>query len=165
MTTPNITLDPMTDDEFKAWMEPTIRDYAAQHVASGNWPAEDALELAKTETLTLLPDGVRTKDHHLYTTRDAATGEPAGVLWINVRTKAGKVEAFIYDIVINEDRRGQGYGRATMLACVERARELGAQRVGLHVFGNNTVARGLYTSLGFIETDVQMSLPLETEAG
>jgi len=165
MTIPEITLDPMTNEEFKAWVEPTIRDYAAQHVASGNWPAEDALELARTETRTLLPDGARTKDHYLYTARDAATGEHAGVLWINIRAKAGKVEAFIYDIVINEDRRGRGYGRATMLACVERARELGAQSIGLHVFGDNTVARGLYRSLGFVETNVQMSLPLETEAG
>jgi ribosomal protein S18 acetylase RimI-like enzyme len=165
MTIPKITLDPMTDEEFTAWVEPTIRDYAAHHVAAGTWSAEDALELARTQTLTLLPGGVRTKDQYLYTTRDAATGEQAGVLWINVRTKAGRTEAFIYDIVIAEERRGQGYGRATMLACVERARELGADSVGLHVFGDNTVARKLYTSLGFIETSVQMSLPLTAEAG
>jgi ribosomal protein S18 acetylase RimI-like enzyme len=164
MTTPKIALDPMTDDEFKAWIEPMIRDYAAQHVASGNWAAEDALELAKAQTLGLLPDGVRTKEHYLYTTRDAATGEAVGILWINVRAKAGRAEAFIYDIAINEDRRGRGYGRAAMLACVARARELGAAGIGLHVFGDNTVARALYTSLGFIETNVQMSLPLETEA-
>ena len=87
------------------------------------------------------------------------------MLWINIRPKVGKTEAFIYDIVIDEDRRGRGYGRATMLACVARARELGAQSIGLHVFGDNAVARGLYTSLGFVETNVQMSLPLETEAG
>jgi ribosomal protein S18 acetylase RimI-like enzyme len=164
MTTPKITLDPMTDEEFTAWVEPTIRDYAAQHVAAGNWPAEDALELARTQTLTLLPDGVRTREQYLYTTRDAATGAQVGVLWINVRSKAGRTEAFIYDIVIDEERRGQGYGRATMLACVERARELGAQSVGLHVFGDNAVARKLYTSLGFVETDVQMSLPLTAAA-
>jgi ribosomal protein S18 acetylase RimI-like enzyme len=163
MTTPKITLEPMTDEEFKAWVEPMIRDYAEQHVASGDWAAEDALELARTETVTLLPGGVRTKGHHLYTTRDAATGEHVGVLWINIRPKVGKTEAFIYDIVIDEDRRGRGYGRATMLACVERARELGADSVGLHVFGDNTVARGLYRSLGFAETSVQMSLPLEAE--
>ena len=36
MTTPQIILDPMTDEEFKAWVEPTIRDYAEQHVASGD---------------------------------------------------------------------------------------------------------------------------------
>ena len=165
MTTPKITLDPMTDEEYTAWVEPTIRDYSAHHVAAGNWPAEDALELGRTQFLELLPDGVRTKDHYLYTTHDAATGERAGMLWINIRPKAGKAEAFIYDIVIDEERRGRGYGKATMLACVERARELGADSVGLHVFGDNTVARGLYRSLGFIETDVQMSLPLTTEAG
>lgn len=169
MTTPEITLEPMTDEEFKAWVEPTIRDYAAHHVASGTWAAEDALELARTQTLTLLPDGARSKDHYLYTTRDAATGAHVGVLWFNIRAKAGKAESFIYDVVIDEDRRGQGYGRATMLACVERSRELGAESVGLHVFGDNAVARELYRSLGFAETNVQMSLSLtpqgEAEAG
>jgi ribosomal protein S18 acetylase RimI-like enzyme len=165
MTTPKIALDPMTDDEFTAWLEPMIRDYAAQHVASGNWAPEDALELARTQTRSLLPDGARTKEHYLYTTRDAATGEAVGILWVNVRTKAGRTEAFIYDIVVNEDRRGRGYGRATMLACVERSRELGASSLGLHVFGDNTVARSLYTSLGFVETNVHMSLPFDAEAG
>jgi ribosomal protein S18 acetylase RimI-like enzyme len=163
MTTPAITLEPMTDQELKAWLEPTVRDFAQQKIRSGEYSAEDAMELATLDFLRLLPDGVHTKDNYLYTVRDVPGGEQVGVLWIALRPKAGKTEAFIYEIVVNEDRRGRGYGRATMLACAERARELGANSVGLHVFGHNSVARGLYTSLGFRETDVVMSLPLEAD--
>ena len=163
MTTPEITLDPMTAAEFDAWLEPTIREYAEEKVETGEFPAENAIELSAAEFHSLLPDGMRTKDHHLYTVRAVADGTSAGVLWIALRPKADEIEAFVYDIAIHENRRGQGYGRAAMLACAERARELGAHSVGLHVFGRNTVARSHYTSLGFQELDVTMSLPLGTE--
>ena len=36
------------------------------------------------------------------------------------------------------------------------ARSLGCDRIQLHVFGHNDVARKLYASLGYVETDVQM---------
>jgi ribosomal protein S18 acetylase RimI-like enzyme len=153
----------MTDAEWSAWSDDLTAGYAEEHTKTGHWSAEEALETARAEIGALLPDGLRTRDHHLYTVRDAADGESVGMLWINVRPKAGKPEAYIYDIQMNEDRRGLGYGRATMNACVARARELGADSVGLHVFGSNAVARKLYTSLGFIETDVLMSLPLAKE--
>lgn len=154
----------MTDAEYTAWSAPSIAGYAAEHTKSGRWSAEEALDNARAEFAELLPDGPRTKDHYLYTVRDAADGGSVGMLYINLRPKAGKPECFIYDIVVNEERRGRGYGRATMSACAARARELGAESVGLHVFGSNAVARKLYTSLGFVETDVMMSLPL-TEQG
>jgi ribosomal protein S18 acetylase RimI-like enzyme len=47
-----------------------------------------------------------------------------------------------------------------MIAGARRARELGAQTMSLHVFGFNTAARALYGSLGFVETNINMSLPL-----
>jgi ribosomal protein S18 acetylase RimI-like enzyme len=150
----------MTEAECAAWLDVLTSSYAEGHTKTGNWSAEEALETAKAEIGALLPDGLRTRDHHLYTVRDVADGESVGMLWINVRPKAGRPEAYIYDIQMDEDRRGRGYGRATMNACVARARELGADSVGLHVFGSNAVARKLYTSLGFVETDVLMSLPL-----
>ncbi len=36
------------------------------------------------------------------------------------------------------------------------ARELGYDAIGLHVFGDNEVARALYRSAGYVETDVTM---------
>ena len=43
-----------------------------------------------------------------------------------------------------------------MLAFEERARELGAEKVTLNVFGGNDVARSLYRSLGYVEESVHM---------
>ena len=36
------------------------------------------------------------------------------------------------------------------------ARSLGYDAIQLHVFGDNTVARGLYRAVGYGETDVTM---------
>ena len=160
MSTPEITLDPMTEDEFAAWLLPAVRGLADDKVASGQWTADEALDMSKTEFTILLPQGAATRGQLLYTVRDTASGAGVGAVWIHLRPKADKREAYVCDIVVDEDQRGKGYGRATMLAVAERARELGADSVGLHVFGHNTVARELYTSLGFVTTNISMSLPL-----
>jgi ribosomal protein S18 acetylase RimI-like enzyme len=160
MSTPKIALDPMTEEEFAAWLLPSVRSLAEENVTCGRWAPEEALEMAKTEARIQLPNAVHTKGEMLYTARDSASGAAVGSVWISMQRKANKPEAYIHDIIVNEDQRGKGYGRATMLAAIARARELGAASVGLHVFGHNTVARGLYASLGFVETNVAMSLPL-----
>lgn len=163
MSTPEITLDPMTEDEFAAWLLPNVRMLAEENVRCGRWAPEEALQMAKTEATIMLPYAVHTKGQLLYTVRDAASGTAVGSLWITLQPKANKPEAYIYDVIVHEDVRGKGYGRATMLAAVARARELGAHSVGLHVFGHNTAARELYKSLGFAETNIQMSLPLDAD--
>lgn len=155
-----VRLDPITEEEFAAWLLPAVKDLARQHVVSGQWSPEEALEFSKGQFIRLLPDGPRSDQQHLYTVRDAADGGAVGTLWIGMRLKAGRPEAYVYDLVVREERRGLGYGRAAMLAGAARARELGAESLGLHVFGHNAVARELYDSLGFVETNVSMSLPL-----
>lgn len=161
MSTPEITLDPMTDDEFAAWLLPCVRNLAEDNVKCGKWAPDEALQMAKTEFAILLPHSASTKGNWLYTARDVDSGVAVGSAWIAMNRKADKLQAYIYDLIINEEQRGKGYGRATMRAIIARARDLGAQSVGLDVFGHNTVARELYTSLGFAETNVRMSLPLD----
>jgi ribosomal protein S18 acetylase RimI-like enzyme len=150
----------MTDEDFGPYLESGIRDYARQKVISGEWSQQEALALSAADHERLLPDGLNTPDQHLFTVRDSETGEAAAVLWIALRPKGGRTEAYIYDIEVREPLRGRGYGRATMQAAVEMAAKLGAETVGLHVFGHNAPARALYQSLGFVETNVSMSLEL-----
>ena len=64
--------------------------------------------------------------------------------------------AFIWDIAIVAEYRGRGYGRAALQALEPLVRELGYDSIGLHVFGDNEVARQLYRSVGYMETDVSM---------
>jgi ribosomal protein S18 acetylase RimI-like enzyme len=47
-----------------------------------------------------------------------------------------------------------------MLLAEDEARQRGLDRVALNVFGRNTVARGLYRSLGYEENALAMSKPV-----
>lgn len=160
MTEPQVELVPMSKEEFGPYLEAGIRDYARQKVTSGEWTEAEATALSQADHARLLPEGIDTPDQHLYTVRDTASAEPVATLWLAMRFKAGRAEGYIYDIEVHEKLRGRGYGRATMLAAVEKAREMGAELVGLHVFGHNAPAHALYRSLGFVETNVSMSLEL-----
>jgi len=157
---PQVHLVPMTADEYSPWLEKLIIGYAEEQVVAGRWSAEEAVTEARRSVEPILPDGHATAGQHLWTARDAVTGERVGVLWVEVRPRAGTTEAFVYDIEVAADQRGKGYGRSIMDACAARARELGATRVGLQVAGHNEVARRLYSSLGFREAAVQMQLDL-----
>jgi ribosomal protein S18 acetylase RimI-like enzyme len=159
-TRQQVTLDPMTEEEFGPYLEAGIRDFAKQKVRSGEWTEEQSVALSRADHDRLLPDGVDTRDQHLFTVRDAVSKDAVATIWLALRMKAAQLEGYIYDIEVHEKYRGQGYGRATMLAGIERARALGAETIGLHVFGHNEPARALYRSLGFVETNVSMSLEL-----
>ena len=65
-------------------------------------------------------------------------------------------EAWLYDITIDPDERGKGFGRAAMVALESELRSLGHVTVTLNVWGGNVIARGLYTSLGYVEESVHM---------
>jgi len=77
------------------------------------------------------------------------------VLWFGPSTDDPTM-AWIYDITVDEDERGKGWGRAIMHAFEAEARARGFARAGLNVYGDNHVARRLYESLGYVETARQL---------
>lgn len=154
----------MSDTEYRAFRALAVPGYAERKVGAGVWTEDEALARSEEEFDQLLPAGVASPDNHLFTVRDAGTEQPVGYLWFALRGGPGRREAFVYNVVVDVEYRGLGYGRATMAAGVEEARRVGASSVGLHVFADNAVARSLYTSLGFAEVGVLMSLPLDPAA-
>ena len=145
----------MTPDEWEAWRIESIRSYAEEKVRAGTWPAESAQDRAVQEFGRILPQGRQTPGHEFRAVVTEAD-EPVGAVWIAPQHEIGTGAAFIYDIVIDAGQRGRGYGRAAMEGLEPLARSLGYDRIGLHVFGHNAIARKLYASLGYVETDVQM---------
>lgn len=160
MDSPEVVLDPMSPDEFAHFVVWAVREQAAHHIRTGRCVPEQALDYAKGEYLLALPNGLQTQGSYLYTARDASTGQRVGSLFLMLRRRAEAVETFVFNIVVDEDVRRRGYGRAIMRATARWAREHGTASIGLHVFGHNTAARELYTSLGFRETNVSMQLDL-----
>ncbi|MGH8969866.1 MAG: GNAT family N-acetyltransferase [Actinomycetes bacterium] len=61
---------------------------------------------------------------------------------------------WIGGVVLAPERQGQGVGRSLMTALMQRLATLpDCHELALSIAEDNTVARGLYRSLGFVETD------------
>lgn len=153
-----ITLVPMQQDDFEAFLEHGIREYAADHVRNGNWPAEGALERSKREFEHYLPDGLRSKDQYLWSLLDE-TGNKVGILWVQVKDQKG----FIFDFVIDGKFRGKGFGKQALAAMDEKLKSMNVESVALHVFGDNIVAQELYKKAGFQITGIHMKKTLHQE--
>ena len=82
--------------------------------------------------------------------------EQVGIGWFELRQRASGVSAWIFDIRLDEDRRGQGLGRALLEALHDAARGLGATSMTLNVFGDNATAIRLYETSGYTVTAQQM---------
>jgi ribosomal protein S18 acetylase RimI-like enzyme len=125
-TPPPVTLRTMTDAEYAGWQDRNARSFARAEVAR------------------LLPDGLGT-DKHLLWTAFSEGGTAVGSLWISVRTPV----PFVFGVEVEQQHRGKGYGRSIMLAAEQECRHRGYAQLDLNVFSNNPAAISLYESLGF----------------
>jgi ribosomal protein S18 acetylase RimI-like enzyme len=63
------------------------------------------------------------------------------------------LECYLAELYVVPDRRGQGLGRALMDAAIELARRRGADTMDLNTGEDDTAARALYASLGFVSDE------------
>ena len=144
----------MSADRLPAWLEETNRQYIEELVAAGR-TREDAIRHAAKSLDLTFPDGELAPGHAVFDVLNEA-GERVGYLWIGPDTSEDPGKWWVWDIEIDGDKRGHGYGRAAMLLGEEYARQQGARTLGLNVFGSNAVARGLYEKLGYETMQLQM---------
>jgi ribosomal protein S18 acetylase RimI-like enzyme len=156
-----VQLRPMRDDEFAAWLPRMRDDYGQAMIDDAGILPESARAKAAADIEHLFP-GERPAPDQLVFVIDA-DGEAAGELWLAERDDMGRRALFIYDIHVDAAYRSRGYGKAAMLLAEEEARRRGIDRIALNVFGRNTVARGLYLSLGYTENAVAMSKSLDPD--
>ncbi len=142
-----INLRPMNEETFKSYYQTSLEDYAEQHVIAGNWKEEDACLMAKNQFEELLPNGLHTNEHILFSIYEEE--EKIGILWLHVYTNDGVKQMFIYDIKLDEDQRGNGYGTDTMKALDDYAKSEKVKQIRLHVFAHNKRAISLYKKVGY----------------
>ncbi|MEO6510833.1 MAG: GNAT family N-acetyltransferase [Nocardioides sp.] len=152
---PRVTLRPMDAEEYDGYRAHLVTGYADDLFALGSFPDHAAaLEASEQSTQELLPEGRDTPGQHLWSAYDG--DDPVGILWIHVE----EPRAFIYDIEVHADRRRRGYGREVLDAGALAARELGAERLGLNVFGHNLGARTMYEQAGYDTTEHSYRIPV-----
>lgn len=154
MPTPAVRLEPMTEEQYAAYRLHAEDSYAEGIHRSGAMSLEDARAKSAEDYARLLPDGLATEGHRLWTAYDGDL--EVGVLWLAFKDTSEGVSAFGYDFEVREDLRRHGYGRSMMLAAEQVCRELGVVQVGLSVFGDNLGAQSLYEQMGFEVASIQM---------
>lgn len=155
-----VRLCPMSPERYLPWVAETTASFAAQQTSSGAMPEREARDYAEREFDRLLPEGLRTPGHHVWSAFDGDA--EVGYLWLGVRTQSDGVDGFVYDVAVAPEHRHRGYGRAVMAAAEDAARTLGVTVVRLNVFGHNVPARRLYEGLGYEVASTMMTRRLDT---
>lgn len=160
MSSAALSLRPMSESDYEDWLAICIPEYAAEKVAAGTWLGTEALQRAQDSLASLLPQGLATPNHWLFTLRGAPDDGRIGFLWF------GRFEhtAYLYDIYIAPAHRRRGYGSKAMELLETAAAVRGFTSIALHVFGFNTGARDLYLKQGYTITDLTMRKELPPAA-
>lgn len=155
---PEVDVAPMSEERFRSFAEQSEAAFADDLVASGRYTPDEAAEESRRQMRLELPQGIATPGQELYTA--SVDGTEVGILWFGVRRRDGRPHLFILDIEVAESQRRRGYGRELMHAAEREARRLGADSIGLHVFGFNTGAIALYEELGYRRVEETFLLDL-----
>ncbi|PIP94992.1 MAG: GNAT family N-acetyltransferase [Bdellovibrio sp. CG12_big_fil_rev_8_21_14_0_65_39_13] len=140
-------LEKMNTDQYELYIEREIPLYAIETAKSQEIEMEVALENSQKSFHSLLPNGLETENQFIFNIindEDKIVGD----LWLNLRGDK-KRRVYIYNIVIHEKFRGQGFGKKAMSLVEKFAQEKKCESIDLHVFGHNKTARNLYESMGF----------------
>lgn len=158
LTVMRIRLRELEDSELPEWLEAARRFYVNDLEQHAGMTRAEAEAKAARDHEALFPGGKPAEGNHLFVIEDERA-EAIGRLWFAERPFG----VWLYEIELEDAVRGRGLGRAAMLAFEKHARELGAEKVVLNVFGGNEIARSLYRSLGYVEESVHMGKRLEGE--
>ncbi|MBM0235424.1 GNAT family N-acetyltransferase [Micromonospora sp. STR1_7] len=153
-----LTLTPMTEQELARLREPLERAYAEELAEHRGFTPQAALEHSARQLRELLPAGAATGTALL---RMARLGDTeVGWIWVTLPGSPGASDtrrAWIHNIEVDPAHRGRGHARRMIQLMEGELARLGVPELGLNVFGTNTVAIGLYRSLGFEVTAQQMA--------
>jgi len=142
----DFSIIPITESEYNEWIVTSNNNYILEMIRGGK-AKEEAEKNAYDDFHKLLPNGLQTEHHFIYSIR--VSDKLVGTLWFGIKGPESNRKAYIYDIIIDEDQRGKGYGKKTLKFLEEEAKKLGLHHIGLHVFGHNKIARELYEKLGY----------------
>jgi len=146
-----ITFHPMTQKEFNKYIKFSWANYIEQQIIAGLSKEEAKLQANRAE-MDLIPNGFSTENNYFYNIKK--NGKLLGYLWLWFNSENHNL--FLPEVYIKETYRGKGIGELAMKFYEEKAKELNAKKLKLHVFGHNTNAQGLYKKLGFTPTNIVM---------
>lgn len=148
----------MTQDEYEIFKAKSIKRRADYHEIEADLNSEEAFQKASEEFSKYCLQGLQTENQFFYNL--TLENKVAGYIWFAIRERNRKKRVFINDIFVEEPFRGRGLSKFMMSWLERKANELGFKEIGLHVLGDNLVARGLYEKMGYSITNLDMAKTL-----
>jgi GNAT superfamily N-acetyltransferase len=140
----------MTDAERHEALEKEAVDYAEAKARAGFWSREESLSRASKEIASTVGPDPAERGHAFFVGVDGA-GQRIGWAWTGPvpGSKTSRGKRWLFQIVVDEPLRGQGYGRALLQAVERQIRGDGMRWLHLNVFRWNSVAVTLYETSGY----------------
>ena len=154
----DVVISPVTADEAELLLSSARETYAAGLRSQRGLSPEQADQKAADDVTALLPEGQDTAGQVLLAAREE--GRYVGGIWAAAQGPDRAGMAWIYQVWVEPEARGRGLSKRLIQAAGDAVRVLGADSLGLNVFGDNAPAIAVYDSLGFTVTAQQMALPL-----
>lgn len=145
----DVLLRKMSEEEFKAYFEYSINDYANDLMNANNSAIEDALAQAEREFEEMLPNGSNTEDNALRIIVDAAGEKIVGVIWYLFEMTDGVKQVFLNDFIIREEERRKGYASAALAEMERDAVKNDCGESIIYVWKHNSPGISLYTKCGY----------------
>lgn len=151
-----IQFEKMSEVAYESYLPEAINEYAQEKIKAGTWAEVEAVDRSTAEYAQLLPDGIQTKQHYLFSIVDDTEHTSVGMIWFQLSESTHGRTAFIFDFRIEDTYQGKGYGRQAIQMLEQVARRMNIKKIKLHVFAHNTRAIQLYETTGFVTTDLHM---------
>lgn len=148
-----IRLAPMAEEDYKRFYNKSLQEYAYNQVQVGNWAAQDAVSLARTELAEMLPQGLETPNAYLSNVINDAD-EKIGMMWFYVDDGRPKKTAVLLDFFLFPQFRGKGLEEQSLAVFEKGIKAVGVERVELQVFGHKHDEIALYTASQYFKTMV-----------
>jgi diamine N-acetyltransferase len=134
----NVTLEPVTIDNFEALMDMELPPGQAAYLASNAYSIAQAHYYPDYQVRAIYCDGV-----------------PAGFALYDTSGDGEAGHYAIYRLMVDYPRQSQGIGRAAMsLLLAEIRTRADARRISICYKPGNANAQQFYASLGFVETGI-----------
>ncbi len=150
---PKVRLVPMTDAEREETLARQTVEYAEAKARAGIWAREESLERSRTEIRSLVGERPSERGHEFYVGTDER-GRKIGWIWLGPvpSRDASPTARWLFQIVVEPEFRGHGFGRSLLRAAEEHALATHHTELALNVFRWNAVAVSLYSSSGYAIT-------------
>lgn len=144
-TPPGVELRPLGRDDFAIALQAVRELYELPQTDAGAHRARYDALIASVDAAPFLA---------------LADGEPAGIVIFRFRRRLGfaRFQGWLSDLYVRPSFRGRGIGRALVKACIEEWRLRQGVSIMLETGAGNVAARGLYESLGFVESGSHFQL-------